>query len=495
MAVVAPPRSPEPEPVDADALDALIEEARRRARRRRMGYAACALVALAGTAIFLGLRGGGGINVRSQQDESSALLNARSAPPQRGSSGLIAVSRVYRGESHILLVDPSGRSAPRDLGPGWGPSWSPDGRKLVFGYEVGRGGRDLGGGLERLFVMNADGSGRRPLPMPPLGSPRFEAWAPAWSPDGNRIAFTRRVWPAWTDHTGRSTVCCLGRSAIYVLDLVHRGLRRVSMPAGNEEVPAYATWSPNGRRLAYLAPASGLAPPCIGLHVSNADGTSDHVLAAASRSPDAPHGCVPIWTPAWSPDGHWIAFARSTNAGGIDLYLISRDGRHLHRLTHQPNFINGSPTWSADGKRIAFSFGPPEPLWQTRTRRTRTDPRTCSHRPRRQPPPHDCPRPRPYVRQRPLLAAPLNGGPTLAPVGTARPARPSSAASPASSDRAGARPQPPLDDTGDLRPPGSPRAGGTIRPPGSTESCDLQERWRRRESNPRKVPSDRANSQ
>ena len=36
--------------------------------------------------------------------------------------------------------------------------------------------------------------------------------------------------------------------------------------------------------------------------------------------------------------------------------------------------------------------------------------------------------------------------------------------------------------------PKTPRAGGTIRPPGSTESCDLQERWRRRESNPRPRP-------
>ncbi len=33
----------------------------------------------------------------------------------------------------------------------------------------------------------------------------------------------------------------------------------------------------------------------------------------------------------------------------------------------------------------------------------------------------------------------------------------------------------------------TPRAGGTIRPPGSTEFHDLQVKWRRRESNPRKV--------
>jgi hypothetical protein len=94
LAVADPPRAPEQERVDADALDALIEEARRRARRRRLGYAACALAAIAGTGIFFGLRGGGGSTGRSPQDASSAPINAHSAPPQGGSSGLVAVARV-----------------------------------------------------------------------------------------------------------------------------------------------------------------------------------------------------------------------------------------------------------------------------------------------------------------------------------------------------------------------------------------------------------------
>jgi Tol biopolymer transport system component len=348
MVVAAPPRSPEPEPVEADALDALIEEARRRARRRRIGYAACALTALVGAAIFFGLHGGAGSTVSSAQNEPPAA--PRAAPSQRASSGFIAIARVYRGESHILLVDPSGQGALHDLGRGSAPSWSPDGRKLVFEYDMSRGGRSL----RRIFVMNADGSGRHLLRVPSVASEWFEDWAPAWSPDGRRIVFTRTV------HVRDDAVN--GRTAIYVLDLVHGGLRRAALLSDNGELfPLGATWSPDGRRLAYLRDSGqffsheGISYGCLTLHVSNADGAGDHVLAAASR---LPNDCLGIGAPAWSPDGRSIAFARSPHPGsGTDLYLISADGKRLQRLTHQPNLISGNPTWSADGKRIAFVFG------------------------------------------------------------------------------------------------------------------------------------------
>jgi Tol biopolymer transport system component len=337
MTISAPPAPPRPG--SAVNHDELIEETRRRGRLRRIGIAACVLAAAVGAAIYLGVHLGGG-------------TNGRSVPSQGGSSGLVALTRVYAGESHIMVVDMSGRSRPRDLGPGWGPSWSPVGRRLVFTYEVDAGvvGRGLGGGLERVFVMNVDGSGRHLLAMPWLVSTRFEDSAPTWSPDGSRIAFTRTVWPPGTAHTQWNP----GRSTNYVLNLAHGGPHRLSIPLDGES--AYVTWSPDGHQLAYLALASG----CIDLHISNADGTRNHIVAAASRSPGAPKGCVPIFTPAWSPDGHWIAFGRPTKPPlGIDLYLISPNGKHLHRLTHQPQMLNVFPTWSPDGKRIAFEAGRP----------------------------------------------------------------------------------------------------------------------------------------
>jgi len=262
----------------------------------------------------------------------------------------------------MLAVDPSGHSRPRDLGPGWAASWSPDGRKLVFTYEVGVDasygggvgalvGRGLGGGLERIFVMNADGSGRHLLEMPWLRTSRFEDSDPSWSPDGSRVAFTRTVWPAGAAHTQWNR----GRSAVYVLDLAHGGPRRVS--AAFDSAYGEVTWSPDGQRLAYLAPAGRCLSPV--LHVTRADGSGDHVLAAASRLQGASGGCAQAATLAWSPDGKWIAFGRLTRAHpGIDLGLISPDGTHLQLLRHRSNTVNVFPAWSPDGKRIAFAVGP-----------------------------------------------------------------------------------------------------------------------------------------
>jgi Tol biopolymer transport system component len=287
----------------------------------------------------------------------------QSAPTQSEASGSIAVTQVFGGESHMLTVDPSGQRRTRDLGPGWGASWSPDGRKLVFTYEVGVDGtygggvgalvgRGLGGGLERIFVTNADGTGRHLLEMPWLRSSRIEDSDPSWSPDGSRVAFTRTSWPAGVAHTQWNR----GRSAFYVLDLAHGGPRRVS--ATFDSAYGDVTWSPDGRRLAYLAPGGGCPRPV--LHVTSVDGTDDHVLAAASRPSGTGGGCAQNVTLAWSPDGSRIAFGRLAvaSAAGIDLFLIDPSGKHLQMLRRERNTVNAFPVWSPDGKRIAFAVSP-----------------------------------------------------------------------------------------------------------------------------------------
>ena len=102
---------------------------------------------------------------------------------QRRVSGKIVFAAEGVGGSFDLFVmnaDGSGlRNLTRHAGSDMSPSWSPDGRQIVFQTD-----RD---GNQEISVMNADGSGLRNLTRNP-GPDRD----PAWSPDGRQIAFYSR---------------------------------------------------------------------------------------------------------------------------------------------------------------------------------------------------------------------------------------------------------------------------------------------------------------
>ena len=62
--------------------------------------------------------------------------------------------------------------------------------------------------------------------------------------------------------------------------------------------------------------------------------------------------------PSWSPDGKRIAF-QSTRDSHYEIYVINVDGTGLQRLTTSTGYANDEPTWSPDGRRIASVSGRP----------------------------------------------------------------------------------------------------------------------------------------
>jgi TolB protein len=112
-----------------------------------------------------------------------------------------------------------------------------------------------------------------------------------------------------------------------------------------------AAWSPDGRRLAFY---SQLEDPAGDIFIAELEaGDLVHRQNVTPWQPD--QGAInPDVTPAWSPDGTWIAFT-SYRSGGQTLWVMDGRGGQLRELTSaDPNHGDFFPSWSPDGRWLAF---------------------------------------------------------------------------------------------------------------------------------------------
>jgi TolB protein len=240
--------------------------------------------------------------------------------------GLIALSRCRPdgcGEGTDLWVmrrDSSGlRRLTRNRTHNDAPSWSPDGKRLVF----------VSGATDssQIWMIDADGTHLEHL----TGGPALDE-QPAWSPDGKRIVFVRALSPT--------------AQALVLLNLQTHGQRLLTDRPGTYRHP---TWSPDGKRIAFSyvrrAHTGRYAIFEIGL-----DGTGLHRV---SRNPHDDY-----WDPAWSPDGRAIAFTlvyRSGKGYRADLEVMRPDGEAERKVVRAPaGWAYFSPSWSPDGSNLVF---------------------------------------------------------------------------------------------------------------------------------------------
>ena len=177
-----------------------------------------------------------------------------------------------------------------------------------------------------IWTMNPDGSGQTRL---------GDGYAPAWSADGQALAFTNADGIAWMPaHGGGET-----------LVQPHGGC---SNPLSYCVFWEYPAWSPDGTRIAVERWNGEIASdPFLELWVISADGEG--------WGPNLDVGTVPTWRP----DGLSIAYiANACCSTEGPLKTISPSGGPSTQLTDGDDFESEFPDYSPDGTKIAFSGGP-----------------------------------------------------------------------------------------------------------------------------------------
>jgi eukaryotic-like serine/threonine-protein kinase len=288
--------------------------------------------------------------------------------PAFSPDGSTIAFRSERGGGGIFVMGATGESVRRLSDVGYNPAWSPDGKQIVVGTEAIENplGRT---GLSQLWTIEVSTGQKRKLFA-------GDAVQPSWSPHGDRIAYwaipketaQRDIWTIPAD--GGQPISATQDAALdwnpiwsadgrFLYFASDRGgsmnLWRVAIDEKTGQTtgapqafttPSLSsgqlTISRDGRKIAYLA--------------LNELASIEKVVfdpATGKTGPAAPllRQSGSLFSPDVSPDGAAIVFR--TVGSREDLFLVRSDGTGLRKLTDDPSRDRG-PSWSPDGKRIAF---------------------------------------------------------------------------------------------------------------------------------------------
>jgi serine/threonine-protein kinase len=251
------------------------------------------------------------------------------AHEQQAGVGQFDVSRtgtlVYRkaigGAAAFTVLDASGKSEPLHAKPGMYADLrlSPDGRRIAV--------RMLGAGDQDIVVYDRE---RDVMTRLTFGGGQYTS--PAWSPDGRYVIFAS---------VGNGIFQTRADGASLPLALTH-----------SQTFQSPASFTPDGRRLAYVETLGGVAQ----LWTVSLTEEGDHLKAGAAErflTSSASDGY-----PSFSPDGRWLAYT-STEAGATEVFVRAYPQPASGSGGRWQISTNGgtAPVWSRSGHDLFYQAG------------------------------------------------------------------------------------------------------------------------------------------
>ncbi len=278
----------------------------------------------AGNAVFTPAPTGTATATRTATRTPTPTATNTQGPPPTGQrlvySGLNPTT-LDPADIFVINVDGTGKrqlSQPGVLAYETNPAWSPDGNKIAFSGPSGSG--------YGITVINADGSNPHVLTSPEGGPLEYH---PAWRlPTGSQIAFTSG-----------------GGAHVEVMNADGSGRHRIVSGTGGERY-GHMSWSPDGSKIAFESTRQNQGGGDDGyeIWVMNADGTT-LVRLTNNECPDH--------HPEWAPNGK-ILFARHpTLRCTAGIMSINPDGSGETRVFLDP-FSSTAPSLSNDGQQLAY---------------------------------------------------------------------------------------------------------------------------------------------
>ena len=256
------------------------------------------------------------LSVRLTHDETLDIQPVWSPDGSR-----IAFTSLRDDSWDVYIMDSNGRNLWKltdERGRDSFPQWSPDGQTILFASS-----RDS---IWNLFTLNLNDFSEVQLTWDE-GDNRMGAW----SPDGTRIAFTG-YYGSYED--------------VYIMDADGTNISRLTDAPGDD---GSLHWSTDGTRILWATESVPERDRCTGR-----EGRTAKCLVYASFFSMNPDGSDVIrhtprrgvyWTPRYSPDGHWIAYAEQSRfTQKWNLHLMNLDSTIRIAITNQE--VNEStPAW------------------------------------------------------------------------------------------------------------------------------------------------------